>query len=241
MGPPFLALYGLMTNNQTLLQMAFDQCRLYRDALRIPSGDAQGLLRHIVNATGTEGNDPGAWLTGLGWASAGMLRVLATITQSSFNTQMADQTANLVSWVEEILDGAYKFANPLMRNYVNDSDAFYDIAGSSLVAYSTYRLASIAPDSGATAHVAGAEAIYNTVKSQLSPFGFFTPPLQVVDALSFTSPGDTSPESLAFVVLLEAARRDHDQKNVTSLRGPSSASTSSKDVASVVSLLVSLL
>lgn len=50
-----------------------------------------------------------------------MLRVLATITQSSFNTQMADQTANLVSWVEEILDGAYKFANPLMRNYVNDS------------------------------------------------------------------------------------------------------------------------
>lgn len=126
------------------------------------------------------------------------------------------------------------------------------------MAYSTYRLASIAPDSGATAHVAGAEAIYNTVKSQLSPFGFFTPPLQAVDALSFTSPGDTSPESLAFVVLLEAARRDHDQKNVTSLHGPSSASTSSKDgavakeqrlhlvlagtaLASVVSLLVSLL
>lgn len=29
MGPPFFALYGLMTNNQTLLQLAYDQVRLY--------------------------------------------------------------------------------------------------------------------------------------------------------------------------------------------------------------------
>lgn len=146
----------------------------------------------------------------------------------------------------------------LLNWSIHSTESFYDTAGSSLIAYSTYRLASIAPNSGAASHVASAEAVYNTIEAQLSPFGFYKAPLQVVDALSFSSPGDTSPESLAFLILLEAARRDYQQKNVTGLQGPSTSSTSNNNavtalirgfglsltgigLASTASLLVSLL
>ena len=33
MVPPFLAYYGVVTGNQSLLQAAYDQCRLYRQYL----------------------------------------------------------------------------------------------------------------------------------------------------------------------------------------------------------------
>lgn len=47
MVPPFIAYFGALEGGygaQALLQVAYDQCRLYRDALRDPSG----LWRHIA-------------------------------------------------------------------------------------------------------------------------------------------------------------------------------------------------
>ncbi|UZJ52254.1 hypothetical protein CBS101457_001574 [Exobasidium rhododendri] len=223
MAPPFLALYGLMTRNQSLIQEGYDQLNYYMQALRIDSGPAEGLLRHIVNGTVADGRttDNGAWLTGNGWALAGMVKVIAIISQSEFANDMQSQVNDLITWTQDILDGCYKYADPLIRNYVNDTTTFYDAAGSSLVAYATYRLASLSP-ANHSQHVDAAEAIYEAVQDKLNPFGYFNSDVNVVNALTFTSPSQMSPESLAFLVLLASAKRDHQQGNVTGLSGPAS-------------------
>ena len=69
MVPPFLAYYGVLTHNETLLQMAYDQCRLYRQYL--VDDDAGGMWKHIVLGKNT---DSGHWSTG-----AFILRPLAAM------------------------------------------------------------------------------------------------------------------------------------------------------------------
>ena len=63
MGPPFLAYYGAVTKNQTLLQLAFDNIRLYRDAL-IQDGPTGKLWAHIYSDDTESFKDPGLWATG---------------------------------------------------------------------------------------------------------------------------------------------------------------------------------
>lgn len=46
--------------------------------------------------------------TGNGWAAAGMLRVVATIQNSPYADEYSAQTANLTSWVVEIVEAAFK-------------------------------------------------------------------------------------------------------------------------------------
>jgi hypothetical protein len=63
MVPPFLAHYGVITRNLTLLTLltdAYNQIQLYHPYLRDPS--ANYLWKHIV--LGTNGTDPGHWSTG---------------------------------------------------------------------------------------------------------------------------------------------------------------------------------
>lgn len=60
MVPPFLAYYGVITRNQTLLLDAYNQIRLYRSYLRDPT--ANNLWKHIV--LGVNASDPGHWSTG---------------------------------------------------------------------------------------------------------------------------------------------------------------------------------
>lgn len=69
MVPPFLAYYGLLTNNQTLLMDAYTQIKLYRNYLRDTA--AGNLWAHIVLGNNSNGvaNDPGHWSTG------GLLRI----------------------------------------------------------------------------------------------------------------------------------------------------------------------
>ena len=38
----------------------------------------------------------------------GMLRIYATIQKSKFAAEMKDQSADLIAWVKEILDGTFK-------------------------------------------------------------------------------------------------------------------------------------
>jgi len=59
MVPPFLAYYGVLQSNRTLLVEAYNQCKLYRNYLRDGS---TGLWRHVMG--GFSGNDPGFWSTG---------------------------------------------------------------------------------------------------------------------------------------------------------------------------------
>lgn len=219
--PPFLASYGLYTDNQTLLQMAYDQIRLYRDGMRLHSGAGEGLWGHVlVSLNGTnKWLDGSAWATGEGWVAGGILRTLAAIAQSTFSLQMSSQKQDLLIWTREILDAAYPFldsSHALFHNHVNDTSTFLDSAGSAFIAYATFRLAAM--DSGNDRHVADAELIYQAIQNQLTPIGILETP--VVNALSFNNAGETSPESLSFILLLEAARRDYHAGNVTSIEGP---------------------
>lgn len=60
MVPPFLAYYGVLTQNSTLLWEAYQQINLYRNYLRDTS--ANNLWKHIL--LGKSGNDEGHWSTG---------------------------------------------------------------------------------------------------------------------------------------------------------------------------------
>ncbi|CAO1619459.1 unnamed protein product [Parajaminaea phylloscopi] len=232
MMPPFLASYGLYTSNQTLLQAAYDQIRLYRDGLRLTSGTGQGMWGHILTTRhgALHWQDGSAWATGEGWVAGGILRTLAAIAQSPFSSQMNSQKQDLVAWTKEILDAAYPFLDPstsLFRNHINDTSSFPDTAGSAFLAYAAFRLASMVQ--GDDAHIRDAERIHSAVQDQVSRIGTLMSP--VVNALSFTSEGETSPESLSFILLLEAARRDYHAGNVTGLDGPGSGSRPAANTA----------
>lgn len=133
MVPPFIAYYGALTHNQTLLLEAYKQIKLYRKYLR--DDKANGLWMHVV--LGSHGfNDEGHWstgmsnfyfrrscsnidykiaLTGNGWAAAGMLRVLATIQNSEFAGLMQNEQEDLINWIDEIQTAMYNVLVSIQR------------------------------------------------------------------------------------------------------------------------------
>ncbi|ORX39444.1 Six-hairpin glycosidase-like protein [Kockovaella imperatae] len=198
MVPPFLAYYGVLHNNQSLIQEAYTQCSLYRQALKTDNN----LWMHIVDGSGFL--DYGCWATGNGWAAAGMLRVLATIKYSQFSSAMQQQQSDLQSWIEEILTAAsgYISKNGLLHNYINDTGTFEDAASSALFAATGYRLSTI----GLTnAHVNMSSQLLSAVSSKVNSTGFVT---QVVDPLSFGEQGKASPEAQSFLIMAYAAFND---------------------------------
>ncbi|KAG9100558.1 hypothetical protein FRC06_003974 [Ceratobasidium sp. 370] len=152
MVPPFLAYYGALHNNPTVMAEAFNQISTYRNNLKVDS--QTGLWRHIQLGINT---DMGHWASGCGWAVSGMMRVLATVTASSFSATYANQRADLAVWIAEILTSAwaYQLPNGTLYNYpdlsspasptpdfvVSPSSAFSDASGTALLAATTYRLA----------------------------------------------------------------------------------------------------
>lgn len=107
MVPPFIAYYGALQSDKDLLLEAYNQCRLYRDALQDPSPQL-GIptWRHIVQGSFQDNTH---WATGNGWAAAGMMRVLATFNHSSFGSELRKEQANLVDWIDEILVTSWKY------------------------------------------------------------------------------------------------------------------------------------
>ncbi|BGP27015.1 glycosyl hydrolase, family 88 [Rhodotorula toruloides] len=226
MAPPFIAYYGLVTLNTTLLQTAYDQCRLYRSHLQ----DSRTKLWHHIENPNTSGmKDPGLWATGNGWAAAGMLRVLATIQNSGNDTLSSDfksQSQDLAAWVKQIVDAAWGMpqANGLLHNYLNDTSSFADASSTSLMAASTFRLAqvtsrfnSLSASAPSSYSLSSADSAYHTLTSSkhLSSSGVLAP---VVDPYSYgeqmsnvksDGSGNVSPEGEAFVLLMESARRDY--------------------------------
>jgi len=163
MAPPFLAYYGVATNNASLLEEAVNQCLLYREILQANTTAstasppithpllAFGLWTHIL---GPVNNDPGIWSTGNAWAAAGMMRVLATLVKAPAHllqdrhhdtTSLKHATANLVSAIREILDGSMRVQadSGLLRNYLDDPTWFGETSGSALLASVAYRLVTL--------------------------------------------------------------------------------------------------
>ncbi|KAM0751988.1 hypothetical protein T439DRAFT_198485 [Meredithblackwellia eburnea MCA 4105] len=204
MVPPFFAYYGVLFKNTTVIQAAYDQCRLYRDALRTSTG----LWEHIV---GGSTPDAGSWATGNGWAAAGMLRVYATIQRSSYASQYSSQLDDLINWTSEIVTAAFALQQPkdyLFPNYFDSNvTTFSDAASSALISSVYYRLLFLGKNSSTLPTLSKVEhtrlAVFNAV-SQTT--GVLSP---VVDPLSYMKQGTTtSPEGQAFVLILEASWRD---------------------------------
>ncbi|KAI0253048.1 glycosyl hydrolase family 88-domain-containing protein [Lactifluus subvellereus] len=163
MAPPFIAYFGALQNDsggQALLQTAYDQIRLYRNALF----DANvSLWRHIV--LGSQ-EDPGHWATGNGWAAAGAMRVLATIKQSSFSSQMQSQQNDLARWVDEILTGVWQHqqSNGTLLNYVDQPNSFADSSSTALLAAASFRYSVFTGDSKHdAAAIRAMDLVYNSV------------------------------------------------------------------------------
>lgn len=167
MAPPFLAYYGVATNNASFLQEAVNQCLLYREILQANTSSspanpptthpavASGLWTHI---RGPVSNDPGIWSTGNAWAAAGMMRVLATLVKAPPHlfddgrhdtTSLKHATADLVNAIREIIDASMRVQTDggLLRNYLDDSSWFGETSGSALLASVAYRLATLSSTS----------------------------------------------------------------------------------------------
>ena len=224
MVPPFLAYYGFSSSNQTLLQIAYDQCRLYRDALQDPDTK---LWRHIVGGEGNGISDSGLWATGNGWATSGMLRVAATIQRSEFKDDMQDQVNNLGNWAGEIISAAKSrtTSSGLVRNYITDQSSFPDTAGSTMLAYSAFRLSTMGLSND---HTGFANQVHSTVvQRHLADNGTLT---DAVDPLVWDRLGaEGSPEGQSFVLLMQAAYNDF-------RAGGGSDDTSGKDESAGVAL-----
>ncbi|KAH9059334.1 Six-hairpin glycosidase [Lactarius vividus] len=201
MAPPFIAYYGALEDGptcQNLLLAAYDQVRLYREVLYDPD---VGLWQHIALGNGT---DPTHWGTGNAWAAAGALRVLATIRGSSAAHALKSEQRDLVQWVGEILDGAWKFQqeNGTLLNYLDQPDSFPDSSSTALLAASTFRWASITRNN---THIPAATRALRLIRTNVDDQGWL---LDTVDPETFSTPslpGAHSPEGQSFVLLLEAA------------------------------------
>ncbi|KIS69676.1 uncharacterized protein UMAG_02207 [Mycosarcoma maydis] len=221
MMPPFLSFYGMITRNNTLLQTAYDQIRLHRDVMRLTTGASTNLWGHILIPDNRTWTDGGAWATGNGWVLAGMARTLATIEQSQASSQMTQQKTDLVNWMQEILDASWPLLDEralLFHNYMNDTRTFYDSAGTALIAYATYRLASMSPSNNKW--ISQADVVYRSLATSLNEIGQFREGYPVVDVLAFVHQGETSSESLAFMMLMNAAKRDYQNNNVVRITAP---------------------
>ncbi|GAB1518738.1 hypothetical protein RhiTH_001803 [Rhizoctonia solani] len=152
MVPPFLAYYGALHNNASMMTEAFHQVQTYRNTLKVDR--YTGLWRHIQLG---ENVDVGHWSTGNGWAAAGMMRVLATMANSPLGASYPNEQALLARWISGILTSAwaYQLPNGTLYNYADlsspasvtpsytasPSTAFSDASGTALLAATTYRLA----------------------------------------------------------------------------------------------------
>ncbi|KAL1762590.1 Six-hairpin glycosidase-like protein [Schizophyllum commune] len=203
MVPPFLAYYGALQGGEEgeeLLQMAYDQIRLYRDALV-----DDGLWRHVIYG---DWEDDTHWATGNGWAAAGMLRVLQTLNRTEQAGKFASQQADLASWIRETLDAIWEYQtdNGTLLNVVDDSTSFADSAATALLASVTYRMAAF---DGDTSLNRAANRALSLVESSMDDDGWLQ---NVVDPYTFSSrlpDGEHSPEAQAFVLLLHSAWRDY--------------------------------
>ncbi|KAG9034980.1 hypothetical protein FRB95_012270 [Tulasnella sp. JGI-2019a] len=223
MVPPFLAYYGAVTQNASLILESYNQISLYRDALFSPN---VSLWQHIYcpgaySSSVNNFNDTGHWATGNGWAAAGMLRVLATMKNSPWSSQFQTQQTDLSNWITEIHTGMTNVlpTSGIFNNYVDVADGvrvpslpkgdhatnFPDASGTAIFAATVYRHITLSNPGSYDKILATAEkvrgALYATNgTTHFDANGWLTP---VVDPHQFAQAGNCSDEAQSFVLQLD--------------------------------------
>ncbi|KIJ36672.1 hypothetical protein M422DRAFT_61143 [Sphaerobolus stellatus SS14] len=206
MGFPFIAYYGAMTNNQSLLMQAYTQCQLYRNALLMSNGPTGPLWAHIRDDSGSF-IDQGLWASGNGWAAQGMLRVQAILMKSSFASSFTSEINDLKSWVKQILDGTFKAlnSNSLIPDYIQGGATFGDASASAALAAVAFRSAVIDPQTFGSNYTNIATQIMTSIVGSVDNLGLMNP---VVDPLNWGSVGTLSTEAQAFGLMMMQAYLD---------------------------------
>ncbi|KIM62557.1 hypothetical protein SCLCIDRAFT_1214918 [Scleroderma citrinum Foug A] len=206
MGFPFIAYYGAVKKNGTLLQIAYDQCKLYRDALLI-DGPTGKLWAHIYDDDNSTWVDEGIWATGNGWAALAMLRVAVTIQKTPFYPSMTPQVLDLLSWVKEILDGEFRALNSdnLLPDYLTCGPNFGDASSSAALASVAYRAATLFPDQFDCNYTNTAGKIRAAIWDGVTNLGTLSP---VVNPLAWNETGLLSTEAQGFGLMMLSAWRD---------------------------------
>ncbi|KAG7448944.1 Six-hairpin glycosidase [Guyanagaster necrorhizus] len=211
MAPPFIAYYGALEGGDSgvqLIQTAYEQISLYRDVLR----DDSGLWKHVLLGTW---NDTTHWATGNAWAAAGMLRVLVTMNHTAQADEFTGQSANLTSWIGEILSAAWEYQadNGTLRNVIDDESTFPDSSSTALLAAVTYRMAAFNNDSSL---IPKADKAFELIKGNIDDEGWLQDTVDPYTFTTATAADGYSPEGQSFVILLAAAWRDYILFNSTS-------------------------
>ncbi|VDB85602.1 unnamed protein product [Peniophora sp. CBMAI 1063] len=201
MAPPFLAYYGALQNDYSLVKEAYNQIWLYRYTLR---DENTGLWRHVALGDWQDNN---LWATGNGWAAAGIMRVLKTVNSSSVADALVGEQADLAGWVDEILTGAWAHqqTNGTLLNYIDQTEenSWADTSATALLAATSFRHALF---TNTTTHIDAANLAYDLVESSIDSDGVLH---GTIDPLTFVAPtadGSVSPEGQSFVLMMRAAR-----------------------------------
>ncbi|PVG04136.1 Six-hairpin glycosidase [Serendipita vermifera] len=199
MGPPFIAYYGALTSNITLLREAKNQIGHYREVLRDTNNT--GLWHHILLGSW---NEPSHWGTGNAWAAAGTTRVLQTLLKSHHAPQLVGDMWELAGWAKEIICAAWVYQKPngTLFNHP-DEDDWPESAWTTLLASATYRLAVMTGDE---TYIPNAARAFKYIGTQIANDGTLQ---NVVDPFEWRQQGTQSPEGQAFVLLLQSAWRDY--------------------------------
>ncbi|GJJ15871.1 hypothetical protein Clacol_010149 [Clathrus columnatus] len=198
-GFPYIAAYGAVTSNLTMLNEAYVQCELYRSALIHPGPTGQ-LWSHIRNDDGSY-VDEGLWATGNAWAALGMLHVQQTLVKSSFASHFQAEVQNLTLWIKEVLDGTFAAigSDNLIPDYIQGGATFGDASASAALASVAFRVAALNPSVFGKTYTDTASKLYNAVLGGINDLGVVSP---VVDPLSWSQTGLLSTEAQAFAIMM---------------------------------------
>ncbi len=210
MVPPALAYYGIFSADIDVVKESMRQCELYCEVL----GTQKGYWKHIANAEGTGSvkSDDGAWCTSNAWAAAGMARLCATLRKSHYASETEREQKALLKMTKDILDGAIDAdtdASGLLRNYLDDETWFAEVAGTALMAATTFRMAVLEHGIFGEQYTGWATSKLEAVGRHIDEeTGIVAPVVNSLKEGQRTPLNGINPEGQAFVVLLYAAWRD---------------------------------
>ena len=207
MVPPFLAYYGVVSNDFRYVTEALDQINLYSQMLESKSG----LWKHVITEPkGGKNQDLGHWSVGNAWVLAGAARVLATVENwrpanesESLRSGREQLTATVTRILRALRSDSVLLDHGLVRNYIDEDDWWGETGGTALIAASIYRFAVLLSDHAELGYGEWADGLAESVVAQSHAFAN---PMNPRDRAHLTG---GSSEGHSFLLMLYAAQRDY--------------------------------